>query len=65
MGPGARTQCSNVTATFSLLTVQLHLGEFVEGLFFGLGSFFIGRCTLSRYFEGKGSVIGNLQHNKS
>lgn len=31
----------------SLLTVQLHLGEFV-GWLFGLGSLFIGRFTLSK-----------------
>lgn len=49
MGPGAPIQGLNVTATFSPLTVQLCLGEFVEGLF-GLGSFFTGRFTLSRYF---------------
>lgn len=48
-GPGALRQRSNVIATFPPLAVQLPLGKFVEGLF-GLGSFFIGRFTLSRYF---------------
>lgn len=47
MGPGAPRQRVIVIATFSLLTVQLRLGEFVEWLF-GLGSLFIGRFTLSK-----------------
>ena len=33
MGPAAQRQCVNVSAAFSPLTAQLHLGEFVGRLF--------------------------------